>query len=37
MNARARYEEFLKIRANAINDPLVVDARQRLAALEQRR
>jgi eukaryotic-like serine/threonine-protein kinase len=37
MNARARYEEFLTIRANAINDPLVVDARQRLAALGQRR
>jgi hypothetical protein len=37
MNASPRYEEFLKIRANAIKDPLVVDARQRLAALGQRR
>jgi hypothetical protein len=37
MNARARYGEFLKIRANAINEPLVLDARQRFAALGQRR
>ena len=37
MNARPRYEEFLKIRSNATKDPLVQDARQRLADLGQGR
>ena len=33
MNARPGYEEFLKIRGHATNDPLVQDTRQRLSAL----
>ena len=37
MNGRPRYEEFLKIRTSATNDPLVQDARRRLALLGQGR